>query len=139
MTFSTTLRPSRPPWAFTSLAHRWYPLSNARPSAWKGSGLAAGPGLSESEAPMMIGPVGLLAGAAEVEVLALVQAASTLTPSTTATAPIPNLTEPNLAEFTPSVIPGETTRCRVNGMKIPWSASRGDQVTQNSLPSGSYS
>src|SRR5579862_3153479 len=131
MTFSTTLRPSRPPWAFTSLAHRWYPLSNARPSAWKGSGLAAGPELSESDAPMMIGPVGLLAGAAEVEVLALVQAASTLTPSTTATAPIPNLTEPNLtepnliepnliepnlAEFTPSVIPGETTRCRVNGM-----------------------
>ena len=40
-----------PPWAFTSLAHSWYPFSNAWPSAEKSP-------VSDSDAPMVIGPVG---------------------------------------------------------------------------------
>src|SRR5260370_21706081 len=81
---SLTFRPSRPPWLFTSLAHSSYPFWNARPSAVN----APSAGVSDSEAPMVIGPVELLAGVVPLVVPLvvpeLVQAASTLTPSTTA-------------------------------------------------------
>src|SRR6266567_4680177 len=53
---SLTWRPRMPPWAFTSLAHSWYPRSNAWPSAEKSPA-------SDSDAPMVIGPVGCLVGA----------------------------------------------------------------------------
>src|SRR5215472_8425902 len=65
-----------PPWAFTSLAHSSYPRLNAWPSAEKSP-------VRDSDAPMVIGPVGL---AVEVGVLAglpaLVQAARALSPVT---------------------------------------------------------
>src|SRR5690349_1294778 len=46
---SLTFRPSRPPWAFTSLAHSLYPFAKACPSAEKSPVL-------DSDAPMVIGP-----------------------------------------------------------------------------------
>src|SRR5215472_7038727 len=49
---SLTRRPSIPPWAFTSLAHRLYPRSNAWPSAEKFP-------VKDSDAPMVIRPVEL--------------------------------------------------------------------------------
>src|SRR2546429_10013440 len=65
-----------PPWAFTSLAHSWYPRSNAWPSAEKSP-------VSDSDAPMVIGPVAwLVAAGAPLEVLELVHAARALSPST---------------------------------------------------------
>src|SRR6266851_5775911 len=74
---SLTCRPRMPPWAFTSLAHSWYPLSNAWPSAEKSP-------VRDSDAPMVMGlVVALPAGAGLLlEPLALVQAARTLSPST---------------------------------------------------------
>src|SRR5271169_1193557 len=75
---SLTFRPSRPPWLFTSLAHRWYPLSNAWPSAVN----APLAGVSDSDAPMVIGVVELPVGVVPLEVLEPLHAASTLTPST---------------------------------------------------------
>src|SRR5580765_7993763 len=72
---SLTFRPSRPPWAFTSLAHSLYPFAKACPSAEKSPVL-------DSDAPMVIGP----ADPAGVAVLwpgpLPVQAARTLAPST---------------------------------------------------------
>src|SRR5437764_1094500 len=53
---SWTLRPRMPPWAFTSLAHSRYPRLNASPSAEKSPD-------SDSDAPMVIGPVGWLVAA----------------------------------------------------------------------------
>ena len=65
-----------PPWAFTSLAHSSYPCSNAWPSAEKSP-------VSDSDAPMVIGPVGwLVAAGVPLEVLELVHAARALNPST---------------------------------------------------------
>ena len=73
---SSTLRPRIPPWAFTSLAHSWYPRSNALPSAEKSP-------VSDSDAPMVTGPVGWLVEAGvPLEVLELVHAARALNPST---------------------------------------------------------
>src|SRR5205823_13224294 len=75
-TVSLTWRPRMPPWAFTSLAHSWYPRSNAWPSAEKSP-------VSDSDAPMVIGPVAwLVAAGAPLEVLELVHAASALSPRT---------------------------------------------------------
>ena len=65
-----------PPWAFTSLAHSRYPRLNAWPSAEKSP-------VSDSDAPMVIGPVGWLVEAGvPLEVLELVHAARALNPST---------------------------------------------------------
>ena len=66
-----------PPWAFTSLAHSSYPFSNAWPSAEKSP-------VSDSDAPMVIVPVGRLveAGVAPLELLELVHAVRALRPST---------------------------------------------------------
>src|SRR5256885_13670497 len=73
---SLTWRPRMPPRAFTFLAHSWYPRSNAWPSAEKSP-------VSDSDAPMVIGPVGrLVATGVPLEVLELVHAARALSPST---------------------------------------------------------
>ena len=70
---------------------------------------------------MVIGPVGLLVGVVLAELLALVQAASTLTPSITA-APAAN------RDLTPMVIPAETASCRVKPISGPgYSVARGAQ------------
>ena len=72
-----------PPWAFTSLAHSWYPFSNAWPSAEKSP-------VRDSDAPMVIGPVGWLVEAGvPLELLELVHAARALNPSTV-TVPMAN-------------------------------------------------
>src|ERR1700751_5665468 len=112
---SLTFRPSRPPWLFTSLAHSSYPFWNAWPSARKGS---LAPPLSDNDAPMVIGVLELLVGVVLLELLELVQAASTLTPSRT-TAPAVTLVPENRARtgLTPSVIPAETISCWMNDMK----------------------
>src|SRR5512142_1296135 len=78
---SLTGRPSRPPRAFTSLAHSLYPRSNACPSAEKSP-------VRDSDAPMVIGPAEPVGEAVPpLGPPPLVQAARTLTPST-ATAPL---------------------------------------------------
>src|SRR5215472_3125435 len=112
---SLTCRPSRPPWAFTSLAHSWYPLSNAWPSARKGS---LAPPLSDRDAPMTIGVMPLFVGVVPLELLALVQAASTPMPSSTVVLAT-NLVPVNRGRtgLTPIVIPAETVSCWVNGAK----------------------
>src|SRR5258707_5393507 len=85
---SLTWRPRMPPRAFTFLAHSWYPRSNAWPSAEKSP-------VSDSDAPMVIGPVGrLVATGVPLEVLELVHAARALSPSTV-TAGLANTVPPN--------------------------------------------
>jgi hypothetical protein len=85
------------------------------------------PPLNDSDAPTMIGPLGLLVGVVPLGLLALVQAASTLAASNTA-ALAANLVLVNRkrgrADLTSSVIPAETAPCRVNGMKTPRQARR---------------
>src|SRR5260370_40449528 len=71
---SLTCRPRRPPWAFRSWAHSWYPLSNAWPSAEKSP-------VMDSDAPRVMGLVVALPAGAGL-LLELVQAARTLSPST---------------------------------------------------------
>src|SRR5919201_2015244 len=79
---SLTFRPRMPPWAFTSLAHSWYPFLNAWPSAEKSP-------FRDSDAPMVIGAVEPPGEAGVLELVEFVQAARTLRAST-APAPMAN-------------------------------------------------
>src|SRR5262245_34235130 len=71
---SLTGRPRMPPWAFTSLAHNWYPFLNAWPSAEKSP-------VRDNDAPMVRGAVDRPGAAGVLDVVEFVQAARTLKPS----------------------------------------------------------
>jgi len=80
---------------------------------------------------MTIGVVALFVGVVPLELLALVQAASTPMPSSTVV-PATNLVPMNRGRtgLTPIVIPAETVSCRVNGAKSVYRpAGTGLQVT----------
>src|SRR4029077_3399589 len=107
---SLTFRPRMPPWAFTSLAHSWYPSLNAWPSAEKSP-------VRDSDAPMLIGAVeppgetGVRPG-----LLEFVQAARTLMPSTAPT-PTANAFVQNREEA--ALTPSSSFRLRPGRIRGP--------------------